>query len=238
MSATLSDLVRLTVSLGADSVGGSLSPAEKDLITAATHQAQEVDSALIGSVRRAIAEGADPLGELFYDLRDPATRRASGAVYTPDSIVDPMAQWVLAARPVRVVDAGSGSGRYTAALLRADQTLPVVAVDHDPVATLMTRAVAAVLGGKAVSVKNADFTRLSLPQVDGRTAFVGNPPYLRHHQLPASTKAWAQSASRELGHKISGLAGLHAFFYLAVAQMGKAGDIGCFVTSAEWLDVN
>lgn len=33
------------------------------------------------------------------------------------------------------------------------------------------------------------------------------------------------------------LAGLHAYFFLAVALRARKGDVGCFVTSAEWLDV-
>jgi adenine-specific DNA-methyltransferase len=37
---------------------------------------------------------------------------------------------------------------------------------------------------------------------------------------------------------VSGLAGLHAHFYLATAAYAQPGDVGCFVTSSEWLDVN
>jgi adenine-specific DNA-methyltransferase len=43
---------------------------------------------------------------------------------------------------------------------------------------------------------------------------------------------------RQLGVRVSGLAGLHAHFFLATALYAQPGDIGCFVTSAEWLDVN
>ena len=34
------------------------------------------------------------------------------------------------------------------------------------------------------------------------------------------------------------MAGLHTYFFLATAGHGQPGDAGCFVTSAEWLDVN
>jgi hypothetical protein len=40
-----------------------------------------------------------------------------------------------------------------------------------------------------------------------------------------------------LGFPISGLAGLHAHFYLTTAAYASLGDVGCFVTSSEWLDV-
>jgi adenine-specific DNA-methyltransferase len=67
---------------------------------------------------------------------------------------------------------------------------------------------------------------------------VGNPPYVRHHDLPPETKAWALRTARRLGQPVSGLAGLHALFFLATALHAQPGDVGCFVTSAEWLDVN
>jgi hypothetical protein len=70
-----------------------------------------------------------------------------------------------------------------------------------------------------------------------RPAFIGNPPYVRHHDLSTTAKAWAIEAGKLLGHKVSGLSGLHAHFYLATMLQAHPGDIGCFVTSAEWLDV-
>jgi hypothetical protein len=40
------------------------------------------------------------------------------------------------------------------------------------------------------------------------------------------------------GLKASQLAGLHAHFILATALNAHDGDLGCYVTAAEWLDVN
>ena len=36
----------------------------------------------------------------------------------------------------------------------------------------------------------------------------------------------------------SGLAGLHAHFFLATARHAVPGDLGVLITAAEWLDVN
>jgi hypothetical protein len=82
-----------------------------------------------------------------------------------------------------------------------------------------------------------DYLGARIPEHDGKTAWVGNPPYVRHHDLTPATKAWAARAAQKVGCKISGLAGLHALFFLATVLHGKAGDVGSFVTSAEWLDV-
>lgn len=237
-SPTNQAILELAARLGAADVGGPLSADEASLLSSVADLPSVVTDAEVNSARQSLLAGGDPLGALFYAHRDADERRSAGAVYTPDAIVDPMVSWTIDQGVSRIVDAGSGSGRYTSAVLRIDSTMPIVAVDLDPLATLMTRAAVAVLGGSAVTVSQIDYTRLRLPTIDGSTAFLGNPPYLRHHQISASSKAWAQTAAAVLGHKVSGLAGLHAYFYLATGILGRPGDVGCFVTSAEWLDVN
>jgi adenine-specific DNA-methyltransferase len=229
-------LVALAMALGAKRVGGPLSTAETALADHA--EAVEVEPTIVDAARAAIIAGGDPLGAEFYGLRSPVVRRQAGAVYTPTTLVDPMVRWTLDQDPVRVIDAGSGSGRYSAAVARLAPSVEVVAIDLDPLATLMTRASLAALGHERSLVLNVDYTKARIPKIEGRTAYLGNPPYLRHHDLPPRTKAWAQAAAKIMGRTISGLAGLHALFYLATAQYGRDGDIGCFVTSGEWLDVN
>src|SRR5690606_40896936 len=135
----------------------------------------------------------------------------------PSPPVPPMDDWVLDQQPERVVDDGAGSGRFLAELLRRDPSITAVAVDLDPMATLMTRATVAALGGTGVQVKQADYTRFRLPAITGRTAFVGNPPYVRHHQPTAQTQPWAQTAAPTPGHKVSGLPGIHTDSLLANA---------------------
>jgi adenine-specific DNA-methyltransferase len=232
------DLVRLAVSLGAASVGGSLSPSEANLVEAAEARGEEPRAGLVAQTARKIRAGADPLGDWFCALRSAEVRRRTGAVFTPAELLDPMVAWVLGHNPDRVVDAGAGSGRFSVAIARKVPEVPLIAIDWDPVATLMTRASLATVRVASASVLHTDYTRFPLPGATGRTAFVGNPPYVRHHQLTPGTKVWAQRAAAQLGHTVSGLAGLHAYFYLATAVLGRPGDVGCFVTSAEWLDVN
>jgi adenine-specific DNA-methyltransferase len=230
-------LARLALGLGAADAGGPLSAAESRLADSSVGL-PPVSNGEAAEVRAAIRDGQDPLGEAFCTLRDPARRRADGAVYTPGQLVGPMVDWVLEQSPGRVVDVGCGSGRFLGEIIRRDAGTEGIAVDTDPLATLMTRATLAVLGARSARVINGDYTRLRLPEFTERTAFIGNPPYVRHHQLAADAKTWAQQAADRLGHRISGLAGLHAYFFLATALLGQRGDIGCFVTSAEWLEVN
>ncbi|MGH2353549.1 MAG: Eco57I restriction-modification methylase domain-containing protein [Chloroflexota bacterium] len=186
---------------------------------------------------QAITAGEDPLGEQLCRIRSVAARRAIGAFFTPTALVAPMLDWVLARRPDRVVDPGCGSGRFAAGVVRRRPDLEIVAVDVDPMATLLTRAALAVLGARHASVRLADYTAFTLPPIAGRTAFVGNPPYVRHHDLTPGMKSRAAALGKLLGYPVSGLAGLHAYFYLATALYARPGDVGCFITSAEWLDV-
>ena len=230
-------LVRLALALGAGRAGGPLFPDERRLAGAVADR-PEPDPGQVAEARSAIQAGGDPLGAVFGRVRDAAARRGDGAVYTPGHLVGPMVDWTLDQRPARIVDAGAGSGRFLAAVLRREPGLEVIAVDRDPLATLMTRAMLAVLEASHARVIQADYTAVTLPGTGGRTAFLGNPPYVRHHQLSAAAKAWARQAAGSIGHRISGLAGLHAYFFLATALLGRPGDVGCFVTSAEWLDVN
>lgn len=232
-----SALVRAALALGAAEVGGPLSAAEARLVQEVGALPRATDPTA-PTVRRAIEDGSDPLGEAFCRLRPAEVRRPDGAVYTPTQIVEPMVDWIDGQAPTRVVDAGSGSGRFASSVLRRDPKAELVAVDLDPLATLMTRAVVAALDAPNVTVKQADYTKLRLPKAKGVTAFIGNPPYVRHHQLSPASKTWARDVAAGLGHKMSGLAGLHAYFFLATAALAKPGDVGCFVTSAEWLDVN
>jgi adenine-specific DNA-methyltransferase len=230
-------LLRLAVDLGAEACGGPLSAAEQQLLATVRDLLASTAGGLAAAAS-AIQQGADPLGREFSRLRSAAERRPQGQFYTPPELVDPMVAWVLDRAPARVVDAGCGSGRFAAAVARRAPGLPVIAVDRDPWQTIMTRATLKVLGADRASVVQADYTRLALPAAAGRTAFIGNPPYVRHHDLTAAAKQWAVRAARELGLRLSTLAGLHVYFYLATALAARPGDVGCFVTSAEWLDVN
>ena len=191
-------------------------------------------------IMRAIAGGDDPLGDAFCRLRPAGTRRQQGAVYTPRPIVESMIAW--AARegtPSRVVDPGAGSGRFLFAAGRAFPVAQLLAVESDPLAALLLRANAAALGmADRLTLLVDDYRMIDLPPAAGRTLYVGNPPYVRHHDIPPSGKDWLASVAAALGLKVSRLAGLHIHFLLKTCRLVRPGDYGTFITSAEWLDVN
>lgn len=186
------------------------------------------------------APARDALGAGYMASASPAERRPTGSTYTPEWLVERMVG--LAARAVDpdvVVDCGCGSGRFAVACALAFPSARVVAVDSSPEACAMARANVAANGLAArVEVVEGDFMGFELPARRGRALWIGNPPYVRHHDIPRAAKAAFRAKADALGVGASMLCGLHAHFLAQVALNWREGDYGVFVTSAEWLDVN
>jgi adenine-specific DNA-methyltransferase len=232
-------LAAAAVRLGAAEVAG-WSDAEQRLADAALAGPARKGPGPASQLRDQIQAGDDPLGEAFCRLRDPARRRPAGQTFTPRPVVQAMVGW--AARrltPARVVDPGTGSARFLVAAGRRWPRAALVGVETDPLAAMIGRAAlaAAGLAGRA-GITLGDYRSLDLPPTAGPTLFLGNPPYVRHHQIPAQWKHWLRSAAARRGLPASGLAGMHVHFFLATALHAVPGDAGVLVTAAEWLDVN
>jgi len=202
--------------------------------------ARAADSRTVSTIRDLILAGDDPLGEYFLTLRSSETRRSAGAVYTPPAIVNAMIQWAASkGKPIRVVDPGCGSGRFTSAAAKAFPKARLIACDIDPLAILILRANASVLGfAHRLEAHVTEFRLLEIPTVAGRTLYIGNPPYVRHHDISSDAKDWFSQTSAKLGFKASKLAGLHVHFFLRTREVAQARDWGAFITAAEWMDVN
>ena len=124
---TESRLLAAALGLGARDVPG-WSAAEEELAGTAT----AVSSKLLGQLRDQIRAGGDPMGEVFAALRGPEIRRELGATYTPLAIVDAML--ALAAEreaPLRVIDPGTGSGRFLLRAARLFKNAELVGVEID-----------------------------------------------------------------------------------------------------------
>lgn len=235
---TIPSLVALAAALGAEETG-NLSAAERRLL-----DEQDQDAApaaeLVLRASSLIRRGEDPLGDAYCAIRSPGERRPLGQTYTPHPIIEAMLRWASDhGTPTRVVDPGAGSGRYLLAAGRRFPEAELHGSDVDPLATLMLRAnlAAAGLAGRA-RIHLGDYRALALPEAEGPTLFIGNPPYVRHHQIAPEWKGWLLQTARRHGLHASALAGLHVHFFLATAEYGRRGDFGAFITSSEWLDVN
>lgn len=237
MSAIASEAQLVSLALALIGDNGRLSPAEAKI-------AQRIPAArkprIVAGLRSAICTGGDPLGDAFTTLRSPEQRRPLGATYTPAPIVAAMTAWAHSeATPIRIIDPGAGSGRFLMAAAQAFPHADLIGVELDPVAALMLRANLMTLGLASRSrILVSEFCRAPVPPRKGPTLFIGNPPYVRHHDIAPAAKDWYGRVALQHGVKASKLAGLHLYFYLRTLQLADAGDIGCFITAAEWMDVN
>ena len=138
-----------------------------------------------------------------------------------------------------MVDPGSGSGRF---LLEAGRRFPdsyLIGIEKDPLAALISRANLAAAGmAQRSEVRVENFLMSDLAWTGGKTLYIGNPPYVRHHLIHPQWKRWFKSQAAEMGMKASALAGLHVYFFLKIASKAEAGDFGALITASEWLDVN
>lgn len=232
-------LALLCMALGAGEAGG-LAEVEQELVDRAIASEYPVEESLMDWARNQILAGKDPLGDAYCRLVSPLERRPLGQTFTPEPIIASMVSWASTqGSPVRIVDPGAGSGRYLLAAARQFPDATILGAEIDPMATLMLRANIAASGLQDRATAHlGDYRMLELPEVDGPTLFLGNPPYVRHHQIAPEWKLWLQATAKSRGLNASGLAGLHVHFFLATAQHGRPGDYGAFITSAEWLDVN
>ncbi len=198
------ELIALALALGARSIDG-WSESEEEAVAALP----SLPTATIAAAKLAIQRGQDPLGDIFCRLFSPEQRRPLGATYTPDVIIAGMLAWAAAQLdPTRVVDPGAGSARFLVAAGRKFPQAELVAVELDPVAAVLARghlAAAGLMDRSKVVVR--DYREVVLPPINGRTLYLGNPPYVRHHLLGPQWKAWLAKTARKHGLEASGLAG-------------------------------
>ena len=179
----------------------------------------------------------DALGAAFCAATASELRRNEGITLTPEWLVDRMVERAaLAGAFDTVVDAGAGSGRFCIAAARRWPQARIVAVERS---TAMLELLRSNLHLKnlthRVTVVEGDFRSVEL-LAQGRTLFIGNPPFVRHHDIEPDWKAWYGRGMQALGIRASQLAGLHAHFMLRIVQSMKPGDQLCLVAAAEWLD--
>ena len=180
--------------------------------------------------------GSDPWGDAYCSEHSPAARRGHGITLTPPWLVQAMFNQLGSENFDTVVDAGAGSGRFVVAAARRFPRARIVAVEpHPDMLGLLRQALLREGLSERVHVVAGDFRDAQIA-LEGRCLFIGNPPYVRHHDIDASWKAWYRDRMRSRGIAASQLAGLHLHFLLRAADLMRAGDALCYVTSSEWLD--
>jgi hypothetical protein len=161
--------------------------------------------------------------------------REKGQFWTPDWVAEAMVAWCLADGGDSIFDPAVGAGAFFHAARTIEQEqgrqLKLLGTEIDPQA--LEQAAAGGLSSRDLAqVEIRDFV-LHPPSIR-YPAIVANPPYIRHHRLPQSTKGKLRQLSAELiGESLDGRAGLHVYFLLRALQLLAPGGRLAFIMPAD-----
>lgn len=89
-----------------------------------------------------------------------------------------------------------------------------------------------------LELRRADFLA-SYPDGERFSLLVANPPYSRHHHIPAETKnQLKRQVKSQTGIDISGLSGLYCYFLILSTKWLAADGLSCWLIPSEFMDVN
>lgn len=161
--------------------------------------------------------------------------RRKGQFWTPDWVAQAMVSYAAAGGSDHVFDPAVGAGAF----FRAAKVIAGESGRH--FALLGTEIDAEALEqARANGLSNADLSRVEItdftlqPPRGTFKAIVANPPYIRHHRLPARTKGELKRfGARLIGAPLDGRAGLHVYFLLRALQLLEAGGRLAFIVPAD-----
>ncbi len=177
--------------------------------------------------------------------RPRALRNKLGQFATPPALALDMLAYARTllppGTPVRFLDPAFGTGSFYSALLQVIPPSQVTSAAGCEIDPYYGERASELWGSTGLALCIADFTRAAAPDSDETTAnlLICNPPYVRHHHLPAEDKARLQDLTRSIaGVRLNGLAGLYCYYLgIAHAWLAEAGIAGWLVPS-EFMDVN
>jgi methylase of polypeptide subunit release factors len=177
--------------------------------------------------------------------KTPAERNKLGQFATPTLLATEILEYassVLPARiPIRFLDPAFGTGSFYSALLKCLSLRRIAAAVGYEIDLHFAQAAAAFWRNKPLALRAGDFTRAVPPKLDAGkfNLLICNPPYVRHHHLTQTDKAYLLDAAQQLtGLRLSGLTGLYGYFLcLSHAWLADDGLAGWLIPS-EFMDVN
>lgn len=188
--------------------------------------------------KRAWRDGLDILGSAYERLFSGEERRDAGQFFTPFWAGEVMAGWLFEEQIDICLDPGAGSGGLLIPAARHPKRrgAQLIGLDRDPLAVAMLNANIRLRGLERVEAVSGDFLLDELGFAPG--AITCNPPYSRHHAIPATEKEAIHDGFEErLGVRFNGLAALHVLFLVRAIEVAAEGARIAFITPSDWLDV-
>ena len=161
--------------------------------------------------------------------------RKKGQFWTPDWVAEAMVDYALADKSGTLFDPAVGAGAFfrAAKTIAKEKGLSVnlSGMDIDPLA--LEQAIEQGLNRNDLAgVKIGDFVFQSPPEK--LSAVVANPPYIRHHRIPAATKELLKRLSLQtIGTVLDGRAGLHVYFLIRALTLLHENGRLAFIMPAD-----
>ncbi len=161
-------------------------------------------------------------------MRANGNRRERGAYYTPEHLADFVARWAIRSSADAVLDPSAGLGSLVgAAARRATQLGAASAPDiwgvelHRRSFERLTRN-CEEFGIPSDHLTKGDFFRVA-SDLGAFDVVLTNPPYVRHHEMPARAVDKMRRALMPMGESIDGKASSWAYFIVRSTQLLRDG---------------
>ena len=163
-----------------------------------------------------------------------AKRKRYGQFFTPESIANVMADWVLGCDPKSLLDPAVGTGVLIRAISRHQHNISkcdVFDIDNKILKIFNHQH----WGQINIRAFNDDF--LSYEINSHYDAVIMNPPYLRHHDMHYNENMH-DLTSKLVGTKISRSANSYVLFVMKACHYLNDGGRGAFIIPSEWVNAN
>lgn len=174
-------------------------------------------------------------------LKTGPERNKWGQFATPPALALSLARYAHALMdksPVRFLDPAIGTGSFFSAASQAFGQKRIAAATGIELDPLFAQTAAALWEGQGLHVVKGDFTK-QRPPAQPFNLVLTNPPYVRHHHLPAAEKHRLKAQlMRSLHLDISGLAGLYCYFLLLCHDWMEEQGLAIWLIPSEFMDVN
>ncbi|MET3904895.1 hypothetical protein [Paenarthrobacter sp. 4246] len=173
--------------------------------------------------------------------KTPRERNEMGQFATPPMLADDVMEFALSelhAPHIDFLEPSCGSGSFLSALYRSSEgprARQVTGVEIDE----RFAELASSLWGSQANIINGDYLGWVRQTAFRPNLLVANPPYVRHHHIPAAQKlALGQATQEATGIKVSGLAGLYVYFMLLTHKVLSEDAVSAWLIPTEFMDVN
>lgn len=178
-------------------------------------------------------------------LKNAAERNRLGQFATPPELARDMTRyvkdfWKSRSDLICFLDPSIGTGAFFSALKQEIPGGSIHCAAGFEIDTAFAETGQRLWQHEGLQITPRDFMVQPSPQKHERfNLILTNPPYVRHHHLQAEQKERCKAeVERELGLKISGLAGLYCYFLLLADRWLADDGIGVWLIPSEFMTVN